>query len=214
MDQIELLFIISNIWLADSMEVMMLSFIAPALRCEWGLTRTQEATITTVVFVGMLFGASFWGWFNDTYGRRTGYLAASALCLVAGVAAAMSPGFEVLLICRGVVGFGVAGSHVAVTLFSELLPVDKRALFCVLIGGFWAVGAIIEAMLARAARTPARTQQMAACAQHTTHAAPNTPTAPGVVCDDDVPGRHQLAHPHAALSDAPRRDLAHEGLLA
>lgn len=38
-------------WMADAMELMILSIISPQLRCEWHLYTWQEALITTVVFV-------------------------------------------------------------------------------------------------------------------------------------------------------------------
>ena len=44
--------------------------------------------------------------------------------------------------------FLIAGSHVAVTLFTEFVPANKRALFVILLAGFWAVGAILEAAIA------------------------------------------------------------------
>jgi hypothetical protein len=38
--------------LADAMEMMILSILAPALHCHWQITEVQQATITTVVFLG------------------------------------------------------------------------------------------------------------------------------------------------------------------
>ena len=37
----------------------------PALKCLWGLSRVQMAALPSVIFVGMFFGANFWGWFDD-----------------------------------------------------------------------------------------------------------------------------------------------------
>jgi hypothetical protein len=38
--------------LADAMEMMILSILAPALHCHWHITQVEQATITTVVFLG------------------------------------------------------------------------------------------------------------------------------------------------------------------
>ena len=38
--------------IADAMEMMILSILAPALQCAWGITQVEQATITTVVFLG------------------------------------------------------------------------------------------------------------------------------------------------------------------
>ncbi len=36
------------------MEMMILSILTPALHCHWHITPTQQATITTVVFLGQI----------------------------------------------------------------------------------------------------------------------------------------------------------------
>lgn len=36
-------------WMSDALEMMLLSYLGPALRCEWGLTPVDEAAVTTVV---------------------------------------------------------------------------------------------------------------------------------------------------------------------
>jgi len=38
--------------LSDAMEMMILSILAPALHCHWQITKVEQATITTVVFLG------------------------------------------------------------------------------------------------------------------------------------------------------------------
>lgn len=45
-------------WLADACEVMLLSFLGPAMRCSWGVGPAQESLLTSVVFCGMLAGAA------------------------------------------------------------------------------------------------------------------------------------------------------------
>ena len=70
--QIKLLFIVSIIWIADAMEMMMISFISPALACDFDLTNSSKALLTTMIFVGMFFGAFAWGIFNDRFGRKKG----------------------------------------------------------------------------------------------------------------------------------------------
>ena len=55
--QIKLLFIVSLIWVADAMEMMMIGFISPAVACTFNLTDASKSMLTTMVFVGMFFGA-------------------------------------------------------------------------------------------------------------------------------------------------------------
>ena len=42
--------LINKIKMADAMEMMILSILAPALHCDWLLNEWQKALITTVVF--------------------------------------------------------------------------------------------------------------------------------------------------------------------
>lgn len=39
-------------FVADAMEMMILSVLAPALHCYWQITQVQQASLTTVVFLG------------------------------------------------------------------------------------------------------------------------------------------------------------------
>jgi len=145
---VQLLFIVSAIWMADAMEMMLISFVSPPLQCYFDLSDAEKALITSVVFIGMFFGSASWGWFQDRFGRKIGYFVSVGWVLVFGAATAFADNFYLVLTFRFMVGFGVAGSHVAVTIFTEFLPSDKRALFIVLVNVFWAVGSIIEAALA------------------------------------------------------------------
>jgi len=146
--QVKLLFIAGFCWMCESMEMMLLSVISPILKCNWGLSGSILASLTTVVFVGMTCGSVTWGAISDRWGRRFGFIATSALTFAFGFASAFSPNIYVLLALRALVGFGVGGGHVAFTLFAEYLPRKQRALCLVMIEVFWTVGTMGEAGLA------------------------------------------------------------------
>ena len=55
--------------------MMLLSFLGPSVRCEWGISAVQEGRLTSVVFVGMMFGAPTWGIIADWKGRRAAFFA-------------------------------------------------------------------------------------------------------------------------------------------
>jgi hypothetical protein len=46
--QIKLSLVTGLAWMADSMEMMLLSILGPALLCEWSLKSWEAALITTV----------------------------------------------------------------------------------------------------------------------------------------------------------------------
>ena len=66
-------------WMAESMELMLLSFVGPAVQQQWGLSSEQESYISSAVFLGMLVGAYSWGLLADARGRRYGTEAMSTL---------------------------------------------------------------------------------------------------------------------------------------
>jgi len=146
--QLELFFICGICWAADSFEMMLLSFLLPALKEEWELDEFSTASIASVAFFGMFLGAPFFGILSDHLGRRIGFFVATASTAFFGVMSAFSTTLTVLLVCRLFVGIGVGGAHVALSLFSEFLPMEKRGISLISIDAFWSGGAVIEAALA------------------------------------------------------------------
>jgi MFS family permease len=57
-------------WVAEAMEVMLLSFLGPVVREEWNVSPQDESLLSSVVFAGMLIGACAWGFISDRYGRK------------------------------------------------------------------------------------------------------------------------------------------------
>lgn len=57
-------------WIAEAMELMILSFVGPVVKSQWDLSPGQESLLSTVVFAAMLVGAFSWGLVSDYYGRR------------------------------------------------------------------------------------------------------------------------------------------------
>ncbi|CAI6007340.1 unnamed protein product [Closterium sp. NIES-65] len=111
-------------WLADAMEMILLSFVGPAARCEFGLSAAEESLIASVVFLGVFLGSYVWGLVADAYGRRRGFMATALFTLFAGLLSAWSPTFLALLISHCLVGFGIGGASVLLShsVFSSPLP--------------------------------------------------------------------------------------------
>ncbi|KAL2553848.1 Sugar transporter [Forsythia ovata] len=59
-------------WVAEAMEMMLLSFIGPSVKSEWTLSSTEESLLTTAVFGGMLVGAYFWGFIIGCLWEKVG----------------------------------------------------------------------------------------------------------------------------------------------
>uniref|UniRef100_A0A4W5Q9M1 SV2 related protein b n=1 Tax=Hucho hucho TaxID=62062 RepID=A0A4W5Q9M1_9TELE len=135
-------------WMADAMEVMILSIISPQLHCEWMLPSWKVAMLTSVVFIGMMFSSTLWGNISDKYGRKVGLTMCMMWVLYYGFLSAFSPAYGWVMVLRGLVGFGIGGAPQSVTLYSEFLPRKSRATCIILIEIFWALGAVFEVLLA------------------------------------------------------------------
>ncbi|KAI1722709.1 sugar transporter domain-containing protein [Ditylenchus destructor] len=146
--QLILSFFTGLAWMADAMEMMILSILSPALSCEWKITPVEQALITTCVFSGMMLSSTVWGKVCDRFGRRTGLMCAAMLTFVMGALSSLAPNFHSLLLLRGLTGIGIGGVPQSVTLYAEFLPMAQRAKCVVLIESFWAVGAAFESILA------------------------------------------------------------------
>ncbi|CAG9578725.1 unnamed protein product [Danaus chrysippus] len=135
-------------WMADSMEMTILSILSPALHCEWNISKYQQALTTTVVFMGMMLSSTFWGNISDRYGRKTALSMCGVLLFYYGLLSAIAPNFLWLLFLRGLVGFAIGCVPQSVTLYAEFLPTKQRAKCVVLLDCFWALGACLEVALA------------------------------------------------------------------
>ncbi|KAL8040120.1 hypothetical protein ABFX02_10G078200 [Erythranthe guttata] len=134
--------------MAEAMEVMILSFIGPSVKSEWGLSSGQESLLTTVVFAGMLVGAYSWGLLADNYGRRMGLLSVAVVTSLFALLSAFSPNYISLVLFRMVAGIGLGGGPVYSSWFLEFVPVRNRGFWMVIFSTFWTIGTILEASLA------------------------------------------------------------------
>lgn len=135
-------------WMADAMEMMILSILAPQLHCEWRLPSLEVALLTSAVFIGMMTSSSLWGNISDKYGRKTGLTMSVLWTLFYGLMSAFAPIYAWILFLRALVGFGIGGAPQSVTLYSEFLPMKSRATCILLIEIFWALGTVFEVLLA------------------------------------------------------------------
>jgi len=146
--QWRLLIMCGGAFMADSLEVNLLTFLATCVGDEWNLSDTEEASITGIVFVGIIIGTIFWGVFADWYGRRLTYLIACILVSVFGFISGASPNFYWLIAFRSVTGFGLGAMDIPFDLLAEFMPDDQRGKFLIYITYFWTIGSLLVTGLA------------------------------------------------------------------
>ncbi|PAV89082.1 hypothetical protein WR25_08937 isoform B [Diploscapter pachys] len=152
--QLKLSLLTGCAWMADAMELMLLSVLSPALACEWNISAVQQASIMMVVFSGMMLSSTFWGKICDRFGRKTGLMFSTLMACSMGVISSLSTNFYTFLLFRGLTGFGIGGVSQSITLYSEFLPSAHRAKCVSLIESFWSIGVVFEAVLAYFIMTP------------------------------------------------------------
>ncbi|KAL3825512.1 hypothetical protein ACJIZ3_021541 [Penstemon smallii] len=135
-------------WIAEAMEMMILSFIGSAVQSEWNLSPAEKSFISTAVFAGMLVGAFSWGAISDTYGRKKGILGVASITAIAGLLSAFSPNYTSLIIIRCIAGVGLGGMHIFTSWFLEFVPTPNRGAWMIVFSSFWTLGTIFEAALA------------------------------------------------------------------
>ncbi|OWM81921.1 hypothetical protein CDL15_Pgr007960 [Punica granatum] len=113
-------------WISEAMEMMLLSFIGPAVQSLWGLSAQEQSLITSIVFAGMLVGAYSWGIVSDKHGRRKGFLITAIVTAGGGFLSAFSPNYIWLIFLRCLVGVGLGGGPVLSSWFLEFVPAPNR----------------------------------------------------------------------------------------
>lgn len=94
--------------LSDAIEILSISFVLPVLNRpeEYGVGDTEEAVLSSIIFVGMLFGSYVWGSLADLIGRRTTIVASLTISAAFGIFSAFSPWFWLFVLFRFFSGFG------------------------------------------------------------------------------------------------------------
>jgi MFS family permease len=135
-------------WMADAAEVMLISFIKPAVQCSWGVSDFEGSLISSAVGLGSLIGAIAWGVLSDRRGRRLGFLLTGVFVFVFGLLSAAAPSYGWLVLFRFLCGVGLGGVPVVFSLAMEFLPSDQRGRWGIGFLLFWSVGGMLEAALA------------------------------------------------------------------
>lgn len=137
-----LMLVCGTTYMADAMEIMLISYLSPVLSSEWSLDALSQATLVSMVFAGELVGAFAWGIIGDCVGRKFCFTASCFLVAATGLASAFAPNFSSLVALRSVVGFGVAGIAVPFDLLMEFLPDGERGRMLTIYQYFWSLGSI------------------------------------------------------------------------
>ncbi|MBP2649280.1 MAG: ral substrate transporter [Firmicutes bacterium] len=136
-------------WMFDAMDTGIIAFVLPVLMAKWSLTAAQVGLLGSIGLLGMAVGAVLSGAAADRFGRKMVFSVTLLIYSVATGLCAAAGSFEVLVVLRFLVGFGLGGElPVAATLVTEYCPSAKRGWFMVLLESFWGVGWLVAALVA------------------------------------------------------------------
>jgi AAHS family 4-hydroxybenzoate transporter-like MFS transporter len=131
----------------DGFDTQAISYMAPAIAREWGLSPAAMGPVFSSALVGLMIGYIVLSPLADRFGHRFTVIGATASFSVLTVLTAFAPSVEVLLAARLLTGIGLgAVAPSAIALTSEFAPRRRRATFVLVIYcgfslGFVAAGA-------------------------------------------------------------------------
>jgi MFS transporter, AAHS family, 4-hydroxybenzoate transporter len=112
----------------DGFDMMMVSFTAPFMRDEFGLSKTMLGYVFSAGLVGMMLGGFFFSFLADRIGRRPTIVVAAFAFGILTASTAFAGSYRALLALRFVDGFAIGGMlPLAWALNIEFVPVRMRS---------------------------------------------------------------------------------------
>src|ERR1700741_5656055 len=141
---------LGTVWILDGLEVTIVGTIASRLseKDALGISEYQVAVGGTSYIAGAAFGALFFGYQTDRWGRKKLFLATLGVYLVATVATGFSWSAYSFWFFRFFTGFGIGGEYAAInSAIDELIPARSRGWVDLAINGSYWLGAAFGAAL-------------------------------------------------------------------
>ncbi|CAG8453005.1 13375_t:CDS:2 [Ambispora leptoticha] len=135
-------------WLADNMWLQCIAVILPRVQVHFNVSDRYIGALSSSVFIGMMFGALFWGVLSDTNGRKQAFNLTLAVTALFGVFSSLAQSFVQLCVMLLLLGFGVGGNMpVDGALFLEFIPKEQQYLLTFL-SVFFSFGAVLSSSMA------------------------------------------------------------------
>ncbi|KAH7324931.1 major facilitator superfamily domain-containing protein [Stachybotrys elegans] len=144
--QWQLFIVVGFGWASDNLWPIVTSLIFTAVAAEFSPSRPPLLTLAQNI--GLLFGAVFWGFGCDVFGRKWGFNLTLGLTAFWGLVAAGAPNFVAIAFFAALWSFGVGGNlPVDSAIFLEFLPGSHQYLLTVL-SIDWAIAQVIANLIA------------------------------------------------------------------
>lgn len=141
------LFVLNGFGYAVDSQLLLLQSII-ATQAGYEFRPVYSHALTIAVYMGMLFGALFWGLSADVIGRRFAFNTSLFICSVFATIAGAAPSWPVLATFIALLGFGGGGNLIMdTTVFIEYLPSNKQWVLTWL-ASWWGLGQAVAGFVA------------------------------------------------------------------
>ncbi|MBS0387307.1 MAG: MFS transporter [Proteobacteria bacterium] len=135
----------------DGFDVLAISFAAPGIATEWGITKAMLGVVLSVELFGMAIGSAALGNFADRLGRKPTIIGCLAMMAVGMFAAAMAHTIPALAAARLLTGLGIGGMIATTSaIVAETSSARRRSLNLALNIAGYSAGAILGGSVATA----------------------------------------------------------------
>ena len=132
----------------DAFDALTIAFVLPALIGAWHLNGGQIGVLISGGYVGQLFGAIFFGWLAERYGRRFALTWTVVVISVMSIACALASDYQSLLAFRLIQGLGLGGEvPVAAAYINEFAKAERRGGFVLYYQCIFPVGIVAVSLL-------------------------------------------------------------------
>ncbi|KAG4065741.1 hypothetical protein HA402_012419 [Bradysia odoriphaga] len=131
------------------MDVISMSFILPSAQCDLHLNTQTKGWLNSIIFIGMMVGAYFWGSLADSMGRKRVLIVISIMNAICIVASSFTQNYILFMLFRFLNGAALGGSGPVIwSYFAEFQPKSKRGSMLSFMAAFWTFGNLIVAGMA------------------------------------------------------------------
>ncbi|XP_075038135.1 synaptic vesicle glycoprotein 2C [Mixophyes fleayi] len=144
-----LFFVLGMALMADGVEVFVVGFVLPSAETDMCIPNSGSGWLGSIVYLGMMMGAFFWGGLADKVGRKQSLLICMSVNGFFAFLSSFVQGYGLFLVCRLLSGFGIGGAlPTAFSYFSEVLAREKRGEHLSWLCMFWMIGGIYASAMA------------------------------------------------------------------
>ena len=136
------------VWLLDAFEVNIIGSVLPTIQRYFNLGSLESSLVVSVWLIGVMFGAFFFGYLSDSFGRRPLFMITLSLYAVSTLIAALSINFPMFLFFRFLTAIAVGAEYSAInTAITEFIPSARRGRVNARVQNFWNIGSILSALV-------------------------------------------------------------------